>query len=145
MAKASKYISRQPDESGVIAWSEEENKIWSELITRQLKCIEGKACDEYMVGLDKLQLPTDRIPQLEEVSKVLRESTGWECAAVPALISFDKFFELLANKKFPVATFIRSREEFDYLQEPDIFHEIFGHCAMLTHPILPSLPISMDS
>lgn len=134
MAKASKYISRQPDESGIIAWSEEENKIWSELITRQLKCIEGKACDEYMVGLDKLQLPTDRIPQLEEVSKVLRESTGWECAAVPALISFDKFFELLANKKFPVATFIRSREEFDYLQEPDIFHEIFGHCAMLTHP-----------
>ncbi|MDX1390809.1 MAG: phenylalanine 4-monooxygenase [Rheinheimera sp.] len=134
MSKLSKYVSRKSDENGVIAWSDEENQIWHELITRQLSVIDGKACDEYMAGLKKLQLPTDRIPQLEEVSKVLRACTGWECAEVPALISFDKFFELLANKRFPVATFIRSREEFDYLQEPDIFHEIFGHCAMLTHP-----------
>lgn len=92
MAKASNYISKQPDAFGHIVWSEEENKIWSELINRQLKCIKGKACNEYMTGLDKLQLPLDRIPQLEEVSKVLRATTGWECAAVPALISFDKFF-----------------------------------------------------
>ena len=134
MSKSSKYVSRQSDETGFIAWSDEENQIWHELISRQLSVVEGKACDEYMAGLQKLQLPTDRIPQLEEVSKVLRATTGWECAEVPALISFDKFFELLANKRFPVATFIRSREEFDYLQEPDIFHEIFGHCAMLTHP-----------
>ncbi|MGI5308814.1 phenylalanine 4-monooxygenase [Rheinheimera sp. WS51] len=130
----SNYVSRQSDENGIIAWSDEENQIWHELITRQLGVIEGKACDEFMHGLTKLNLPTDRIPQLEEVSSVLRECTGWECAEVPALISFDKFFQLLANKRFPVATFIRSREEFDYLQEPDIFHEIFGHCAMLTNP-----------
>ncbi|OBP14729.1 phenylalanine-4-hydroxylase [Rheinheimera sp. SA_1] len=130
----SNYVSKQSDEHGFIAWSDEENAIWSELIARQLSCISGKACDEYMAGLDKLKLPLDRIPQLEEVSKVLRATTGWECAEVPALISFDRFFELLANKKFPVATFIRSKEEFDYLQEPDIFHEIFGHCAMLTNP-----------
>lgn len=128
------YVAKQSDEHGFIAWSDEENAIWGELITRQLSCIEGKACDEYLQGLQRLNLPTDRIPQLEEVSKVLRETTGWECAEVPALISFDRFFELLANKQFPVATFIRSREEFDYLQEPDIFHEIFGHCAMLTNP-----------
>ena len=92
MSKSSKYVSRQSDEHGVIAWSDEENQIWHELITRQLSVIKGKACDEYMAGLDKLQLPTDRIPQLEEVSKVLRATTGWECAEVPALISFDKFF-----------------------------------------------------
>ena len=134
MSKTSQYVSRQSDENGIIAWSDEENQIWHELITRQLGVIEGKACDEFLAGLEKLQLPTDRIPQLEEVNKVLRSTTGWECAEVPALISFDKFFELLANKRFPVATFIRSREEFDYLQEPDIFHEIFGHCAMLTNP-----------
>jgi phenylalanine-4-hydroxylase len=134
MTKTSKYVSRQSDANGIIHWSAEENQIWHELITRQLGVIEGKACDEYMAGLKRLNLPTDRIPQLEEVSKVLRETTGWECAEVPALISFDRFFELLANKQFPVATFIRSREEFDYLQEPDIFHEIFGHCAMLTNP-----------
>ncbi|MBV2128061.1 phenylalanine 4-monooxygenase [Arsukibacterium indicum] len=134
MSKTSQYVSRQSDDTGTIAWSAEENQIWHELITRQLGVIKGKACDEFLAGLEKLQLPTDRIPQLEEVSKVLRAETGWECAEVPALISFDKFFELLANKRFPVATFIRSREEFDYLQEPDIFHEIFGHCAMLTNP-----------
>jgi phenylalanine-4-hydroxylase len=128
------YVSKKSDEHGFIAWSDEENAIWGELINRQLSCIAGKACDEYLQGLERLNLPTDRIPQLEEVSKVLRETTGWECAEVPALISFDRFFELLANKQFPVATFIRSREEFDYLQEPDIFHEIFGHCAMLTNP-----------
>ncbi len=128
------YVSRQSDANGFIAWSDEDNQIWADLLKRQLSCIEGKACDEYMAGLKRLNLPADRIPQLEEVSKVLRETTGWQCAEVPALISFDRFFELLANKQFPVATFIRSREEFDYLQEPDIFHEIFGHCAMLTHP-----------
>ncbi len=134
MGKSSQYVSHQPDEDGFIQWSDEENSIWHDLITRQLTCMPGNACDEYLAGLDALQLPLDRVPQLEEVSAVLRQHTGWECAAVPALISFDKFFELLANRRFPVATFIRSREEFDYLQEPDIFHEIFGHCPLLTHP-----------
>ncbi|WP_448568722.1 phenylalanine 4-monooxygenase [Thalassotalea ganghwensis] len=134
MGKATNYVSKVADENGVIQWSEEENQIWHELITRQLKNIKETACDEYIAGLEKLQLPTDRIPQLEEVSKVLRETTGWECAPVPALIGFGEFFRLLSEKKFPVATFIRTREEFDYLQEPDIFHEIFGHCPLLTNP-----------
>jgi len=134
MSKTSSYISKQSDENGNIDWSDDENKIWQELITRQLECIKGKACDEFFVGLGKLNLPLDRIPQLHEVSKVLLETTGWQCAEVPALINFESFFTLLADKKFPVATFIRTREEFDYLQEPDIFHEIFGHCAMLTNP-----------
>jgi phenylalanine-4-hydroxylase len=134
MAKSSKYISKQPDEKGIISWSEEENKIWSDLVKRQLKCIEGKACDEYLVGLKKINLPHDRIPQLHEINDVLARETGWQVKAVPALIDFDEFFRLLANKQFPVATFIRNRDEFDYLQEPDIFHEVFGHCAMLTNP-----------
>ncbi|GLX77392.1 phenylalanine 4-monooxygenase [Thalassotalea insulae] len=133
MAKATNYVSRVPDENGIIDWSTEENQIWHELITRQLSCIEGTACDEYIAGLEKLNLPTDRIPQLEEVSEVLRSTTGWQCEPVPALIGFGEFFRLLSEKKFPVATFIRSREEFDYLQEPDIFHEIFGHCPLLTN------------
>lgn len=133
MAKATNYVSRVPDENGIIDWSTEENQIWHDLITRQLSCIEGTACDEYIEGLKKLNLPTDRIPQLEEVSEVLRSTTGWQCEPVPALIGFGEFFRLLSEKKFPVATFIRSREEFDYLQEPDIFHEIFGHCPLLTN------------
>jgi phenylalanine-4-hydroxylase len=133
MAKATKYASKVPDEHGFIQWSTEENIIWQELFTRQIACINDKACDEYHEGLAKLNLPTDRIPQLGEVSKVLKASTGWECYPVPALIGFGEFFRLLSEKKFPVATFIRSREEMDYLQEPDIFHEIFGHCPLLTN------------
>ncbi len=134
MGKATKYVSKDADENGIIHWTEEENSTWQALIERQLKCIKGKACDEYLLGLEKIQLPTDRIPQLEEVSKVLRETTGWQCEQVPALIGFGQFFKLLSEKKFPVATFIRSADEFDYLQEPDIFHEIFGHCPLLTNP-----------
>jgi phenylalanine-4-hydroxylase len=134
MAKsATKYISRTADENGIIAWSDEENSIWNELVTRQLKTVEGTACDEYMHGLELLDLPQDRIPQLHEVSKVLQETTGWQCHPVNALIGFGEFFKLLSERKFPVATFIRNREEFDYLQEPDIFHEIFGHCPLLTN------------
>jgi phenylalanine-4-hydroxylase len=134
MSKQSIYVSRQADASGKISWTDEENKIWHELYSRQLDCIEGRACDEFLAGLNKLQLPADRIPQLSEVSDILKRETGWQCYAVPALIGFGEFFKLLAEKKFPVATFIRNRDEFDYLQEPDIFHEIFGHCPLLTNP-----------
>jgi len=133
MGKASKYVSRSADENGFIQWSDEENSVWQELITRQLKCVEEKACEEYKLGSKLLNLPHDRIPQLGEVSKVLLETTGWQCEPVPALIGFGAFFKLLSEKKFPVATFIRTREELDYLQEPDIFHEIFGHCPLLTN------------
>lgn len=134
MSKATKYVAKAMDAQGIIDWSEDENQIWNELITRQRKAIQGKACDEYLHGLELLQLPMDRIPQFEEVNQVLRRETGWEIAWVPALINFQTFFNLLADRKFPCATFIRTREELDYLQEPDIFHEMFGHCAMLTNP-----------
>ena len=109
MAKASKYVAKQPDANGIIAWTEEENKIWSELVARQLKCIEGKAWNEYMEGLKKINLPHDSIPQLHELNEALGRDTGWPVEPVPALIDFDEFFSLLANKKFSVATFIRSR------------------------------------
>jgi len=134
MSKPSKYQARKPDEKGVIQYSSEENVVWEILIKRQLKLVQGRACDEFIKGLDTLNLPLDHIPQLVEVDKTLYEATGWKTEPVAALINFDTFFSLLANKKFPVATFIRSREELDYLEEPDIFHEIFGHCPLLTHP-----------
>jgi phenylalanine-4-hydroxylase len=134
MSKTTQYVSRQSDEKGIIHWSDEENAVWRDLVARQLDIIQGRACDQFMHGLQLLDLPADRIPQLAEVNKVLERETGWQVAEVPALINFDEFFRLLANKRFPVATFIRTREEFDYLQEPDIFHEIFGHCPLLTNP-----------
>jgi phenylalanine-4-hydroxylase len=118
---------------GWVEWSLEEDAIWRDLVTKQLAIVEGRACDVYLQGLTLLDLPMDRVPQLPEINKVLNETTGWQVEPVPALIDFDRFFELLANKRFPVATFLRTRDEFDYLQEPDFFHEIFGHCAMLTN------------
>ncbi len=133
MKQQTEYIARQPDSAGNIDYSDAENAIWKTLITRQMACIQDAACDEFLSGLELLDLPDDRIPQLREVDRVLEPATGWKTAAVPALIGFDRFFELLSQRRFPVATFIRSRKDLDYIKEPDIFHEIFGHCAMLTN------------
>lgn len=134
MGKSTKYTGKTADADGNIPYTEEEHGVWETLITRQRPYVEKYACDEYLDALDKMHFPTDRIPQPKEVSDVLRKHTGWEVAPVPALIPFGEFFDLLANKKFPAASFIRTREELDYLQEPDIFHEVFGHTPLLTDP-----------
>ena len=134
MAKQTQYQSRSSDKNGYIAWSQDEHQIWSELYQRQITLIQNRACQQYHDGLALLELNDQQIPQLPELNMRLKGATGWQTAEVPALINFSEFFRLLANKQFPVATFIRSREEFDYLQEPDIFHEVFGHCPLLTNP-----------
>ncbi|WP_407333709.1 phenylalanine 4-monooxygenase [Enterovibrio sp. 27052020O] len=131
--KSSRYESKPLHANGKIAWSEEENEVWHQLVTRQLACIDGKGCQEYFDGLSMLNLPIEHVPQITDINQVLKKTTGWQLEPVPALIDFDHFFTLLASKRFPVATFLRSAADFDYLQEPDYFHEIFGHCAMLTH------------
>jgi phenylalanine-4-hydroxylase len=134
MAKQSRYTAHRPDANGYVRYSEAENETWSILIERQLEIIRNRACDEYFDGVERLTLPRDRIPQLPELDRILSRATGWSVAPVPALIDFAEFFRLLAGRRFPVATFIRRREDLDYLQEPDIFHEIFGHCALLLNP-----------
>ncbi|MDP3847432.1 MAG: phenylalanine 4-monooxygenase [Pseudomonas sp.] len=131
---STQYVARQPDAQGFIDYPDSEHQVWHQLISRQLQLIEGRACQEYLDGIEQLGLPHERIPQLAEINRVLGATTGWQVARVPALIPFQTFFELLASKRFPVATFIRTPEELDYLQEPDIFHEIFGHCPLLTNP-----------
>lgn len=127
------YQAKSADSQGIVAYTEAEHAVWHALMTRQQAIIPQRACDEFMTGLALLDLPQNRIPQCFEVSQVLQATTGWALEPVPALISFNRFFELLANKRFPAATFIRSWEELDYLKEPDIFHEIFGHCPLLTN------------
>jgi len=134
MGKGTSYVAKVPDENGYIHYTDEEHQVWHELITRQKKVLPGRACAEYIDALDRLDLPEDRVPQCADVSRVLRAHTGWEVAPVPALINFTDFFNLLANKRFPAASFIRRRDEMEYLQEPDIFHEIFGHTPLLTDP-----------
>jgi phenylalanine-4-hydroxylase len=132
MGKTSSYEAKIPDENGIIHYTDDEHAIWAELYARQVEIIENRVCDQFQHGLRTLDLPSDHIPQTRDISAILREKTGWEVEPVPALINFDRFFKLLADKKFPAASFIRTREEMEYLQEPDIFHEIFGHTAMLT-------------
>lgn len=133
-AEKQPYLSHQPDSQGHIHYSDDENAMWQALLTRQAKQIPNRACSAYIEGLEKLNLPSTHIPQLHDIDEILQATTGWQTAAVPALISFGKFFKLLANKHFPVATFIRRFEDMDYIEEPDVFHEIVGHCPLLTHP-----------
>ncbi len=130
------YVAHPVDQFGNAAYTDDENQVWHTLITRQYPIVKAHACDEYLEGLALLNLPLDRVPQCPEISKVLKRTTGWALEPVPALIPNEQFFDLLAEKKFPAATFIRRRDELDYLQEPDIFHEIFGHCPLLTNKAL---------
>jgi phenylalanine-4-hydroxylase len=132
MGKQSRYAAKQPDCNGFIQYSDEENRVWHDLITNQYPLLADHACDEYIQALHLMDFPHDRIPQLSEINEVLLDYTGWSVTPVPALIDFTSFFKLLANRQFPAATFIRKRQDFDYLQEPDVFHEIFGHTPMLT-------------
>ncbi len=132
MEKLSRYASRMPDANGIIHYTDEENCVWHELITTQFPMLPNYACDEYVQALHLMDFPHDRIPQLHEVNEVLMDYTGWSVAPVSALIDFTSFFKLLASRRFPAATFIRKREDMAYLQEPDVFHEIFGHTPLLT-------------
>ena len=131
-SKKSKYVSKAPDKNGLIPYSHNENAIWHDLITRQIPMLPGRACKPWINAMHEMNFPKDRIPQLKDVSAVLMEHTGWSVAGVDALIPFTEFFGLLASRRFPVATFIRTREDFDYIQEPDVFHEVFGHTPPLT-------------
>jgi phenylalanine-4-hydroxylase len=131
--KETSYAAKPVDAKGYTTYTEEENLIWHELYNRQFPIVKGRACQEYMYGLELLNLSQDNIPQCPDVTAVLQKTTGWALEPVPALIPFDRFFYLLANRRFPAATFIRTRAEMDYLQEPDIFHEVFGHCPLLTN------------
>ncbi len=126
------YVSKQPNAAGVIDWTRAENQTWNTLLTRQTAAVQTRASSEFLEGLERIQFSQDRVPQHTEINARLRDFTGWEVEIVPALIPAKEFFTLLANKKFPAASFIRTPEELDYIQEPDIFHEFYGHVPLLT-------------
>lgn len=132
MTKHTNYTAKQPDRSGLIHYTQEENEVWRDLIARQQPHVEHYAAKPYLDGQKRLNLPVDRVPQCKEVSETLMKLTRWRVEPVPALIGFSQFFGMLAEKKFPAASFIRSRKDFDYIEEPDIFHEIYGHTPLLT-------------
>jgi phenylalanine-4-hydroxylase len=126
------YISKLPNAHGHIDWDQSENQTWAQLIERQSKIVLNRASPEFLEGLERIQFSKSEVPQHREINKKLKQFTSWEVEIVPALIPAKEFFTLLANKKFPAASFIRLPEELDYIQEPDIFHEFYGHVPLLT-------------
>lgn len=116
-------------------YTEEDHDIWRSLYARQIELIEQYAAPEFVAGTRSLNAPPDRIPKIDETNRVLAAATGWQIVAVPGLIPELNFFDHLANKRFPVTVWIRRREELDYLSEPDIFHDFFGHVPLLTNPV----------
>jgi phenylalanine-4-hydroxylase len=111
-----------------------EHDVWITLYERQADMLHGRACDAFLRGLDALDLHRTGIPDFHRINEELQRLTGWSVVAVPGLVPDDVFFDHLANRRFPAGQFIRKPHELDYLQEPDIFHDVFGHVPMLTDP-----------
>jgi phenylalanine-4-hydroxylase len=120
---------------GWAAYTADAHQTWLTLYDRQLKLLPGRACDAFLKGLEALDLRGAGIPDFEKVSEKLRALTGWSVVAVPGLIPDDVFFDHLANRRFPAGNFIRRPDQLDYLEEPDVFHDVFGHVPMLTDPV----------
>lgn len=129
--KSNKYMAREPDANGMIAYTSEEDAIWHELYQRQMPVVNARACSEFLTCLTAINLPQNCVPQCKEVSDTLTKATAWKVKPVAALITFDEFFDMLAQRIFPAASFVRTHKDMDYLMEPDIFHEIYGHCPLI--------------
>lgn len=132
MPKSTNYTAKTAGPDGRIDYTRQDDAVWRDLVAQQEQNITKFAAKEYLAGQAKLDLPKDRVPQCVDVSKQLKALTGWSVEPVPALIGFSQFFKMLASRTFPAASFIRSRDDFDYIEEPDIFHEIYGHTPLLT-------------
>ncbi len=116
-------------------YSDEEHAVWRLLFERQQRLLVGRACRDYLDGLSGLGVAAHGIPDFRILSDILDRATGWRIAAVPGLVPDDVFFALLAQRRFPSTCFIRRRDQLDYLQEPDVFHDIYGHVPMLMNPV----------
>lgn len=120
-------------------WSQytaEEHAVWKTLFERQSRLLPGRACDAFVQGMRDLPIVPEQIPDFERLSETLQARTGWQVVAVPGLVPDEVFFEHLANRRFPAGHFIRKPHELDYLEEPDVFHDVFGHVPMLMNPAI---------
>lgn len=116
-------------------YTAEEHATWDTLFARQSQLLPGRASEAYLRGLDVLKLSRPGIPDFEELSERLMKLTGWQVVAVPGLVPDDVFFDHMANRRFVAGNFIRRPDQLDYLQEPDVFHDVFGHVPMLADPV----------
>lgn len=113
-----------------------EHAIWHTLFERQTALLPGLACDAFVEGMRALPIAAEGIPDFRELNAVLKPRTGWEVVAVPGLVPDEVFFTHLAHRRFPAGHCIRRADQLDYLEEPDVFHDVFGHVPMLMNPAL---------
>jgi phenylalanine-4-hydroxylase len=119
-------------------WSDytaQDHAMWDTLFARQAEMLPGRVVAEFMGGLEILRMSKPGIPDFEELSERLMAATGWQMVAVPGLVPDEVFFEHLANRRFVAGRFIRTPDRLDYLQEPDVFHDVFGHVPLLANPV----------
>lgn len=116
-------------------YTEIDHQVWSTLYHRQMEILKDRACDEFFDGLQRLPIEPNRVPVFDELNQVLQAATGWKIVAVHGLIPDEVFFHHLANRRFPVTWWLREASQIDYLQEPDVFHDLFGHVPLLANPV----------
>ncbi|AKZ61771.1 phenylalanine-4-hydroxylase [Herbaspirillum hiltneri N3] len=116
------------------AYSPAQHALWRRLYERQAKLIPGRACDVFLDSIKALDV-SQGIPQFDRTTEALYKATGWQLVAVPGLVPDQTFFEHLANRRFPVTVWLREESEFDYIVEPDVFHDFFGHVPLLFNPV----------
>jgi phenylalanine-4-hydroxylase len=115
-------------------YTKDEHALWDELYARQMALLPNRACQDFLDGAERLGLGKAGVPDFAKLSAVLDAATGWSVVPVPMLIPDHVFFYHLANRRFPAGNFIRTRETIDYIEEPDVFHDVFGHAPMLVNP-----------
>ncbi|HZB89067.1 MAG TPA: phenylalanine 4-monooxygenase [Terracidiphilus sp.] len=128
---AEAYLIRQD----YAAYTPEQHAVWAELVSRVLPELEKHAAREYLEGFEIIGLQEDCLPHLASVSTRLEPRTGWNSTPVSGFLPAPAFFEMLATRRFPTTTWLRSRESLEYTPEPDIFHDVFGHVPMHAHPV----------
>lgn len=131
LTAAAPYLIEQKYEE----YTAEQHAVWAELVRRRRPQIEVHACREYLEGSKIIGLEDDKLPNLKAISRRLEPRTGWNTTPVSGFLPSDAFFEMLAARKFPTTTWLRSRESLGYTPEPDIFHDVFGHVPMHAHPV----------
>ncbi len=114
----------------------QDHAVWRTLFERQSALLPGRACDAFVDGMRRLPMDASTIPDFRALNEVLLPRTGWQIVAVPGLVPDEVFFEHLAHRRFPAGQFIRRADQLDYLEEPDVFHDVFGHVPMLMNPVI---------
>lgn len=116
-------------------YSDDDHATWATLYARQREVLPGRASDEFLAAQDAMGMTPDQIPKFSDLNEVLREATGWTLMGVEGLLPELDFFDHLANRRFPVTWWIRRPDQIDYIEEPDLFHDLFGHVPLLMNPV----------